>query len=137
MAGGRPTDYKENTCQKAQEYLDQCIDVRSDAGGLTVNLPSVAGLARHLNVARSTIYSWRDLHPEFLDILEQILAEQEKRLMENGLAGTYHASIAKLALGKHGYTDEQHLTHEVGETLADLMTEVNEPKRKSKKKVQG
>lgn len=79
-----------------------------------VELPSVAGLAVFLGVARSTVYAWKDdeteLGKQFSDILERILAEQEKRLVNNGLSGVYNANIAKLALGKHGYTDKTDVT---------------------------
>src|SRR4051794_17210758 len=97
----RPTDYSEEILEEAQWYLDNTSDTREPY--LKVNLPSVAGLARHLNVARSTIYEWAEIHEAFSDILEDILAEQEKRLAENGLAGDYNSTITKLMLTKHGY----------------------------------
>ena len=83
-----------------------------------VELPSIAGLAVYLGVSRTCIYEWRDaegeartdLHDEFSYILDAILAEQEKRLINNGLSGTYNANIAKLALGKHGYSDKTDIT---------------------------
>jgi hypothetical protein len=135
MTAGRPTEYDQARVLAAQAYLSGCKDThereldKEDNPGretFVVNLPSVAGLAVYLGVARSTIYKWKDLHPEFSDILELILAEQEKRLLENGLAGTYAASITKLALGKHGYKDEKGVEHDVGETLADLMRDADE-----------
>lgn len=133
----RHSEYTPEVIDKAQAYLLDCKDGYDlTTKSLRVNLPSIAGLAIFLSVARKTIYNWAESNPDFLHILELILAEQEKRLIDNGLAGTYNATIAKLALGKHGYAEEQNLNHEVGENLADLMREVNEPKRKIKAKVQ-
>lgn len=84
---------------------------------LKVELPSVAGLAVYLGVARSTIYYWRDQETDignrFSDIIELILAEQEKRLINNGVSGTYSGLITKLILGKHGYSDK--IDHTTGD----------------------
>lgn len=81
---------------------------------LNVNLPSIAGLAVYLKVSRDSIYAWRDTDSElgkrFSDILSEILAEQEKRLINGGISGTYNPMITKLALGKHGYSDKTDLT---------------------------
>jgi hypothetical protein len=121
---GRPSLYSAKILKQAEAYLANCVDkfdevvkntnVEGDPISyrrrLVVNLPSVAGLAVYLKIARSTIYKWAEAHPEFSDILERILAEQEKRLIENGLSGDYAATIAKLALGKHGYKDTSDIT---------------------------
>lgn len=129
--GGRPTDFSDEMVIKAEKYLkaskdklDQVLESENGQTGrvryvqrLVVNLPSVAGLSIYLGVARSTVYLWAEKHKEFSDILETILAEQEKRLIENGLSGTYNSNIAKLALGKHGYSDRQELTGKDGERL--------------------
>lgn len=81
---------------------------------LDVKLPSVAGLAIYLGVARSRVYVWAELETElgkeFKDILEDILAEQENRLINGGLSGRYSPVLSKLALGKHGYTDKADIT---------------------------
>lgn len=120
MGAGRPTSYSKDVLKKAHEYLEQCVDnheqlvkVENVEKGytsyeniLTVNLPSITGLARYLGVGRQSIYDWKADHVEFSYILEDILAEQEKRLLEGGLSGRYNANIAKLALGKHGYSDK-------------------------------
>ncbi|QNK82585.1 DNA-packaging protein [Nakamurella sp. PAMC28650] len=111
--GGRPTKYTPELLKKAQGYLKQCVDtkevVRTGNSGQviwTVKLPSVAGLAIYLKVARQTVYDWAETYPQFSDILDEILAEQEQRLIDNGLAGNYNSAIAKLVLGKHGYQDK-------------------------------
>lgn len=121
---GRPSDYSAEVLKKAEAYLKECVDQFSDyvrtksARGnatewrarLIVKLPSVAGLAVYLKVSRSSIYEWAKQHPEFSDMLERILAEQEKRVVENGLSGEYNATISKLVLAKHGYRDESDIT---------------------------
>jgi len=101
MAGGRPTDYSDEICCKSRQYLRSFEDY-GDA------IPSVAGLAVFLKVARSTIYEWAkdEEKQEFSDIIQEILATQEKILLSKGLSGDFNATITKVILGKHGYTDK-------------------------------
>ena len=73
-------------------------------------LPTVAGLAVQMGVARSTVYLWAEEHPEFSDILELLLSQQESQLIQNSLVGMYNAPITKLLLTKHGYKDRADVT---------------------------
>lgn len=54
--GGRPTKYEDRFLEIAEKYL---------AGG-----KSVTQLAKHLNVAKSTIYKWAEENKAFSDALE-------------------------------------------------------------------
>ena len=134
MAGWRPTEYKKLYIKKSEEYLKKCKDdldivmsqqVISSKGisqdlSLTetkttniwlqnVKLPSIEWLAKYINISRSTIYLWRDEHPEFSDILEKILEEQADRLINMWLAGRYNWTITKLLLAKHWYIEKQEI----------------------------
>ena len=42
--------------------------------------------------------------------MENILAEQENRLVNGGISGKYNPVISKLVMGKHGYSDKTDLT---------------------------
>jgi hypothetical protein len=68
-------------------------------------IPSVAGLACYLGVSRSTIYEWRDNFPDFSDTLQAIDAKQEHLALNGGMANKFNATIAKLVLANHGYSD--------------------------------
>lgn len=108
---GRPTLYSEEMVAKARDY----IDTYSESNNAII--PSVAGLALRLGVSRQTIYEWNS-DPEkavFSDILQEILSKQEEILMNGALRGDLNATIAKLALGKHGYTDKAEQTIQGGE----------------------
>lgn len=98
---GRPTDYNEQTIPKTLDYLKNYKDYGDE-------IPSIAGLSVVLDVARNTIYDWASQEDkrEFSNILQKILSEQEKTLMNNGLNGKFNSNIVKLALGKHGYSDK-------------------------------
>lgn len=112
MAGGRPSEYSEEILVKANEYLDSCEDEEVEKGSderpvysIKVKLPTKGGLARYLGVARDTLYEWAKIHEEFSDIMEALSAEQEDKLINNGLSGDYNPTIAKVLLSKHGYKE--------------------------------
>lgn len=103
MAEGRPTDYDAATAiQGVSDYMQLCKE--------QTFLPTVAGLAVQMGVARSTVYLWAKEHREFSDILELLLSQQESQLIQNSLVGMYNAPITKLLLTKHGYNDKQDIT---------------------------
>lgn len=103
--GGRPSKYNKDILEATKEYLLNFKKYGDE-------IPSIAGLAYYLNISRSTINDWRSQadKKEFSDILENILSQQERVLLNNGLNGTFNANITKLALGKHGYTDKADVT---------------------------
>lgn len=110
--GGRPTSYSEETLTKAREYLLSCEDKEIERGSderpeytIKVKLPTKGGLARYLGVSRETLYAWSKEKPEFSDIMEDLGAEQEDKLINNGLSGDYNPTIAKVLLTKHGYRE--------------------------------
>ena len=103
MPAGRPTKYTDELLEKAQHYLEHYnSEVYSDV------FPSIAGLSLALNVGRSTLHEWAkdDAKPEFLDIYEELLARQEKTLLNGSILGDLNAQISKLMLTKHGYSDK-------------------------------
>jgi hypothetical protein len=118
MSAGRPTTYSEEMLEKAKEYLASCEDVEIERGQgqrteytLNVKLPTVQGLAVYLKVSRDTIYEWASKHPEFSDTIEQINAEQADKLINQGLAGNYNPTIAKLMLSSnHGMREKSDVT---------------------------
>jgi len=118
MAAGRPQEYNQSYTDKANSYLDT----------IGKNLPSIEGLAVFLEVHRSTIYDWKDKFAEFSDILEKILAVQADCLMNNGLNGKWNATIAKLILTKHGYSDrsETDITSK-GEKIEQSVIQIIKP----------
>lgn len=107
MPAGRPTEYTPEILAKARAYLD--LGYEEDE-----RIPSVAGLSRFLEIARSTIYDWasQEDKKEFSDILEQILAKQEYTLLNKGITGEFNSTITKLVLAKQGYKEssEQDIT---------------------------
>jgi hypothetical protein len=104
-AGGRPTKY-------TPELLEECHRYLTDYN----TLPSIAGLAVRLGIARETLQAWaRDNDKEeFSHIYTQLLAKQEDELIRNGLMGHFNASITKMILTKHGYSDKVDTTSSDG-----------------------
>ena len=111
--------------QRTKEYLDGGYLEKSRV------IPSVVGLARYLDVSRSTLYLWGDNHDEFSGILDSIKDEQHEILVSSGLTGDFNPTMAKLMLTKHGYSDKQELTGNDGgpiELDTHWTIEVVEPK---------
>jgi len=104
----RPTKYCDEMVEKAEYYLDN-YESLGDV------MPQIAGLAVYLDISRETVYDWskQDNKTKFSDIVEKIMACQESVLFNNGLKGEFNASLTKLALCKHGYSDNQNISHNV------------------------
>jgi len=111
MPAGRPTKLTPAVIEASKHYRDNYAEV----GDV---IPSVAGLADELKIDRTTLYDWslKD-EGEFPNIYRQILAKQERVLVNGGLSGTHNSTITKLMLTKHGYSDKQELTGNDGEKL--------------------
>ena len=93
----RPTDYTPELLIKADDYLNNCPDI----------IHTVVGLCLHVGIAKSTAYRWiEEGNDTFKDIVDTVSALQEKKLVTNGLTNEFNASITKLMLTKHGYTDK-------------------------------
>lgn len=97
---GRPPEWQD-CVEPAWFYVNGGYETVNDP------IPSIAGLAVYLNKSRETIHTWAKTHKQFSDIVEKLLAIQEGRLVAGGLTGGYNASITKLLLTKHGYSDKQ------------------------------
>lgn len=99
---GRPTDYTEELLTKANDYIDNCPDA----------VHTVVGLCLHIGIAKSTAYRWMEEdNQEFKDIVDTVAALQERKLLSSGLTNEFNASITKLLLTKHGYTDKVESTN--------------------------
>ena len=109
MAAGRPTSYEEDIPDRVSAYLASCEDVGYEDGSgkarITVNIPSIEGLAYHLKINKDTIYEWCKIHPRFSGVIEELKSKQARALINKGLSGEYNPTIAKVLLTKHGYRD--------------------------------
>lgn len=118
MPAGRPTKYNELTLEVAENYLrnyEKFDDV----------IPSHIGLSLVLGINAETLYSWNKdpRKPEFTNILERILKKQHQVLISKGLSGEFNSNIAKLVLGKHGYSDKSDVNQNITvheKTIDDL-----------------
>lgn len=92
---GRPTKYDESFIEEVDVYIKK--DLAND------DLPTVYGLALHLNVNRDTLFEWAKVYPQFSDSLKKLNDIQANSLINKGLRSEYNATIAKLMLSaNHG-----------------------------------
>lgn len=101
MSAGRPSKYTPELLEKAREYIENHIKY----GDV---VPSHAGLATEIGITRATLYDWaKDPEKaEFSYILDECNRKQERLLLSGALVGDMNANIAKLMLGKHGYSEK-------------------------------
>lgn len=106
---GRPSSFNEGMIEKTREYISFFLEKRSpeEMENEVEVIPSVAGLALYLGVARSTVYEWAKQNKDFSDTLEDLLGTQEVSLLNGGLRGRFNPTISKLLLANHGYSDKQ------------------------------
>ena len=104
MPAGRPTKYGKEILAKAQAYLDN--------DGFESPVPTIAGLSLYIGVSRDTCHTWagEEDKGQFSDIVEQILARQEQKLVDGSLLNVYNSTISKLLLSKHGYSEKSETT---------------------------
>ena len=95
----RPSKYNPEMQAKAEDYSMNFMEYGDP-------VPTVAGLADALDIARSTLYLWQEEHPEFSDTLERIDRRQQKFLIAGGLTNEFNSAITKLMLHNHGYSDK-------------------------------
>jgi len=106
MTTGRPTLYTPKLVEAAWDYVNDGWITAGD------KVPTVAGLACEIGVARETCHAWaKDESKEFSNILKAIAKKQERELVNNGLTGDFVAPITKMMLTKHGYSDKVEQDH--------------------------
>lgn len=113
MPAGAPTKYRDHMIKDALGYVDGGYAEKGQA------IPTMAGLAFLLGIHKDTLNEWRkDPDKEKLSvIIDKLDNLQEVELVSKGLKGEYNPTIAKVLLGKHGYSDKQEVTGKDGQPL--------------------
>lgn len=101
---GRPSKYNADL----QALADSYIFNYPDQGDV---IPSHAGLACWIGIAKSTLYEWAKIYPDFSDTLDAILVKQETVTLNKGLSGVFNPTISKLVLANHGYSEKIETAH--------------------------
>ena len=104
---GRPSKYTPELLERAQDYI---AGVWKEEGDV---VPNIEGLSLYLDITRETINAWSKHEDKvvFSDIVKALKTDQARNLINKGLSGDYNAAMAKLMLGKHGYSDKVDNTH--------------------------
>lgn len=105
--GGRPTEYRPEYCEQMLDFFDRDYTQKKHGKTEACDFPSVAGFARKLKVAKSTLYEWAKHHDEFSNVLKQCKDIQEDILISNALKGSYSAPFTQFLLkNTHGFKDK-------------------------------
>lgn len=100
MAGNTPGPDSHYT----PEVEAQCKWYAYEGGWRELNhpVPSVDGLSVYLKKHRGTLYVWRDLFPEFAEILSFIKTHQVHEAASGALVGKYNSKIAAMMMTNFG-----------------------------------
>lgn len=101
---GRPRLLTPELMEKAESYLHRWKDM-----GDTV--PTLESFALFLEITRPTVYDWKANNEEFSYIVEKVSAAQARELMNRSLSGELNASISKLMLHKHGFSEKSEVVN--------------------------
>ena len=100
---GRPSEYNPDMVTFALQYAVNYAQYGDP-------VPSIAGLACELGVAKQSIYNWAAKHRDFMDALNIIACAQERRAVAGGLTGEFNPAITGKVLANHdGYSEKQSL----------------------------
>ena len=97
-AGGAPSQYSKTILSKAKEYLDQWEELGD-------YIPQLCGLSEHCQICETTRQKYEKEHEEFAAVCARVRARQQRVLINKGLSRQADASLSKLLLMKHGYSD--------------------------------
>ena len=101
MPQGRPTKFNQDMQDLAEHYIDHHKTEYDD------EIPSAVGMCLVLKVNESTLYEWaKDPDKNFSKTLDRCRAKQQQVLFNKGLTNQFNATIVKLALANHGYSEK-------------------------------
>ena len=103
LPGGRPTLYDPKYCTEIVAYFDvepyREVQRENKNGQVTFvkeanELPTLAGFAAKLGIARETLFHWGKAHPNFFNAVTRAKAMGERILVTNALLGLYNPQFA-------------------------------------------
>ena len=100
---GRPSKYTPELLERATEYMDGAWKTEGDA------IPMLCGLAVYCGITEKTVQEWKNdpEKQEFGELCARVMDDQKRSLINKGLTRESDASLSKLLLMKHGYSEKQ------------------------------
>ncbi len=119
-AGGRPTDYRPEYCDKVVEWGKEG--------------KSKAWMCAELDIVDQTMRNWGEAHPEFLDAITRGLKHSQKWWEDKGQSSLdkagFQASVWSRSMAARFPEDwrektDQNTTHNVGDGVLELLNAVS------------
>lgn len=94
---------KSDLIKLSIEYLDKILNSDKDPKPL----PSLTGLALHLNISKNTLNKYIDIHDEFSQYVDYILTYQEENLIQRASSDSINTGFVQFMLkSQYGYSDK-------------------------------
>ena len=111
-AGGRPTKYKPEYCEKIVKYFKDFemfdeipVEKQNSDGSVTTTMkkiaslpPSVTKFATSIGVSHDTIQEWRKVHPEFSVSYSKAKKIYEDIIRDGAMIGLYKENFTKMVM---------------------------------------
>lgn len=113
-AGGRPTKYNSDFCQKA-------IQMGREGDSIT-------SIASQLGVCKQTVYTWMKNHPEFLDAIKESVTHAQKWWEDQGKKSLFMDSDKKFCSAVWQKTMASRFKEDYGDETVTRVIEVESEK---------
>lgn len=120
---GRPTKYKHEFIKIAEDYLQECKNMKK--------IPFLEEVAIKIGVSEKTVSRWSEANDDFCLAIEDITLYQKMALKTLGLGKNTTQMAIFLLKANHGLIETEKIQHESsgGEPLSIIFTDVATWKR--------
>ena len=118
MPAGRPTEYREEYCEKIIEFFNRPLTQKQGGKVIGCELPQFSQFAREIGVHHVTMNRWVKEHEDFRIAYNEAKKIQESILVGNSIQNRYNPYFAQFMLKNcHDWSDKQEVEQNHSITL--------------------